>query len=150
MMIAIGCALAFSIAGCGDTDSTVAPAAAPTVATARTPQELGGLLGEAMVKLDKDTFMKFCTEEAMNSKLPKFLADFDNEGFKSAMEKMQKKNPVFSGAVKETTASDIEKYGAGIAVVQMTLTIDGDMKTGPYFIAKEIDGSWKLIALLDN
>ena len=132
MMTAIGCALACFIAGCGDADSTATPPA-PAISTAKTPQELGALLGEAMVNHDKDAFLKFCAEEAMNSKLPMFLADFDDEGFKSQMKEVQKKNPVFSGEVKETPR-DIEKYGAGIAVVQMVFTIDGNVSTGPYFI----------------
>jgi len=147
MMMAVGCALAFMIAGCGDSSSATPPAKSADP-VANTPQELGGMFGKAMVQQDKEAFLKLCTDEAMSGKLSKLLAAFGDEGFQAQMKEIQGKNPVFSGEIKETEARDIEKYGTHIAIVQSTFTIGGEISTGPVFVAKKVDGSWKVIDYL--
>ena len=147
MMMAVGCALAFMIAGCGDSSSATPPAKSADP-VANTPQELGGMFGKAMVQQDKEAFLKLCTDEAMSGKLSKLLAAFGDEGFKAEMKEMQEKNPEFSGEIKEPGASDIEKYGKDITIVQTIITVDGKVSTGPIFAAKKVDGSWKVIDYL--
>ena len=150
MMMAVGCALAFMIAGCGDSSSATPPAksAAPV---ANTPQELGAMFGKAMVQQDKEALLKLCTAEAVSSKeLSKLLKSFDDNGFKAKMKEMQEKNPVFSGEIGEPKDRDIEKYGEGVSIVQVTLTVDGNVSTGPVVVAKKVDGSWKVIDYLGN
>ena len=139
MMMAVGCALAFAIAGCGKSS------------VANTPQELASMFGKALVQQDKDALLKLCTSEAASGEeISELLKAFDDEKFKAEVKELQGKNPVFSGEIKEPKTPDMareieEKFGAGAVIVEAIITVDGRVSTGPCLAAKKVDGSWKVI-----